>query len=121
VELQSLFESTKDPFFSSKDYELLDPNRDDSDDEEGEQAHNEMRQVMEAMDEEIQRDTFTRTTTVEEQSHLLANWLKSLEGGGPGPARNVLQELGVNAPNILSADEEEGEDDDNDNDDNIES
>jgi hypothetical protein len=121
VELQSLFESTKDPFFSSKDYELLDPNRDDSDDEEGEQAHNEMRQVMEAMDEEIQRDTFTRTTTVEEQSHLLANWLKSLEVGGPGPARNVLQELGVNAPNILSADEEEGEDDDNDNDDNIES
>jgi hypothetical protein len=116
-ELQSLFESTKDPFFSSTDYNFLDPNRDDSEEGEGEEAETELRHVMDAMDEEIQRDITTHSNSAELQSHLLSNWLRSLEGGGTGPARNILQELGVIAPNIL-AEEEDGEED---NDDEIES
>jgi len=102
-----------DPYFSSEDYDVFVDERNDddidmNDDDAGEQA-NEMVELMEAMDHELSMSRSRDGTTLpgndhtSEGSHVLANLMQSLEasGGGPGPVRTMLSEMGVEIPSML--------------------
>jgi hypothetical protein len=109
--------TNEDPFFSEEDYELMEP-------EEEQPVNDEMVDLMEAMDSELLRsEAVSRRMDTEgipvregggevaEGAHVLSNLLQSIDagGGGPGPVRNILEEMGIEAPELPAAEGDDGE------------
>jgi hypothetical protein len=100
----------EDPYFFQEDYDLMEANDDDDGaDDQG------MKNLMEAMDAELQGKTASRTLDkaegtdddndneeVAEGAHVLSNLLQSLEAGAgtPGPANNMLKEMGIDPTHL---------------------
>ena len=74
-----------DPYFSAQDYELAEEGDDDDDGEEDEDTMT-MKDVMDAMDEQLMR---------EQNEDIATNWRQSLQEniGGSGPVQTILRGL----------------------------
>lgn len=109
---EMFFLPEKDPYFSEEDYELMQPDRDDDDDEgHDDDDTTEMKELMNAMDEEIRASrgldvvdddlagALEENAILGERAHLLMNLLKSIESaeGGRGPVQSILLE-GLQTP-----------------------
>ena len=83
--------STVDPFFSAEDYDLMEPTEDGQVDS--------LFELMQAMDLELQEQSSLSRAfdgpVPNADSHILSNFLESLEAGegGPGPVRNIVGQL----------------------------
>ena len=109
---------TRDLYFSQEDYNLLNPDSDESDeDSHGEVMDHEMDALMKQMDEELKHAASGASRTVDsvdgeafedeelaEDAHLLSNLVESVSAsaGGPGPVRNILQEMGRRLPSAAN-------------------
>lgn len=113
------FPHAEDPFFHKDDYDLMEAGQGDEengDDKESGQVL-EMRDMMKAMDLELEAKTKSRefdsirgndnveigskeSKEVAENAHVLNNLLKSLDAsaGDAGPVRNILKEMGIETP-----------------------
>ena len=112
-----------DPFFAEEDYLLMDPSSDhesddNSDDHSGVDAHTmKIEDIMKVMDAELRDGASTSRAwdegistnfddDIARNAHVLSNLLKSIDasGGGSGPVRNILQEMGVDDPLLMNVD-----------------
>lgn len=107
-----------DPFFSKKDYDLMQPDDDtEKDDDRLEKDDDDddipMVDLMNAMDDELRlSNSVSRIldggvkdpSVIGHDAHVLSNLLQSLDAGhgGPGPIKNLLNEMGMRAPDLTS-------------------
>jgi SGT1 protein len=107
-----------DPYFTQEDYTLMDPS-----DDENESDEMNMADVMNVMDFELREatsigrdwdnvDSTGGDNDIAHNTHILENLFKSIgaTGGGPGPIRNMLQEMGSDVPHF-ETDDNDVEDD----------
>ena len=115
--------SYNDPFFSDEDYRLMDPPSDDESNDDVDDIDNDamdMKDIMNVMDAELREsastsrawdnvDGVTSDDDIARNAHVLSNLLKSIDagGGGPGPMRNMLMEMGGAVPSTRDVDDDE--------------